>query len=299
LWEELGRAYGAQEKALTAYEKALALDPDNLSLQERLGRQYLIKNRVEDAFKHFRLALQTTAYRQDDSDAAVVDFFLARVLERKGFDRAALDRYAILINRLDTPAIAARSNPELLSLLSQPEVLYGQIGELYEKHQEYDEAIRAYELAVERAPDSFDFQSRLTRTLMAAGQAEEAQKRAQSLVTRFRASSESLKLLHEVYQKSGHEDQLVSVLTQLHKQRPADQSLIFALGDAYQQAGRLHDAETLLMNEARRGNNDGEVVRRLFNMYVERDDLEGAVRLLVNALAANPGLKNTYQRSIK
>jgi tetratricopeptide (TPR) repeat protein len=288
IYEELGKAYGAQDKALTAYERALELDPDNLQLHEKLGRQYLIKNRIDESLAHLRLALQTTEYAEDNESAAVIDFFLARVLQRKGYDRAALDQYAKLVKRLDGPSVSSHSNPELLSLLSQPEVLYGQIGELYEKHQEYDEAIRAYELAVERAPDSFDFQSRLTHTLVAAGQSDEAQKRAQSLVTRFRASPESLKLLHEVYQKLGHEDQLVPVLAQLHKERPTDQSLIFALGDAYQQAGRLHDAETLLMNEARRGDNDGEVVRRLFNMYVERDDLEGAVRLLVNALAANP-----------
>ncbi|MDB5320468.1 MAG: Tetratricopeptide 1 repeat-containing protein [Phycisphaerales bacterium] len=288
IYEELGKAYGAQDKALTAYEKALELDPDNLPLHEKLGRQYLIKNRVDESLAHLRLALQTTEYAEDNESAAVIDFFLARVLQRKGYDRAALDQYAKLVKRLDGPSVSSHSNPELLSLLSQPEVLYGQIGELYEKHQEYDEAIRAYELAVERAPDSFDFQSRLTRTLVSAGQGDEAQKRAQSLVTRFRASPDSLKLLREVYQRFGHEDQLISVLTQLRKERPTDQSLLFALGDAYKQAGRMADAEALLMNEARHGDNDGEVVRRLFTMYDERDDLEGAVRLLVNALAANP-----------
>jgi tetratricopeptide (TPR) repeat protein len=131
IYEELGRAYGAQDKALTAYEKALALDPDNLSLHERLGRQYLIKNRIDEALTHFRLALQTSDYAEDNESAAVVDFFLARALQRKGYDRAALDQYAKLVKRLEGPSISSRSNPELLSLLSQPEVLYGQIGELY------------------------------------------------------------------------------------------------------------------------------------------------------------------------
>ncbi len=289
IYEELGKAYGAQDKALTAYEKALALDPDNLTLHERLGRQYLIKNRVDDALTHFRLALQTSDYAEDNESAAVVDFFLARALQRKGYDRAALDQYAKLVKRLEGPSISSRSNPELLSLLSQPEVLYGQIGELYERHKEYDEAIRAYELAVERAPDNFDFQSRLTRSLVEGAQGDEAEKRAQSLVTRFRASPDSLKLLREVYQRLGHEDRIVAALTLLRKERPADSSLLYALAEAYKQAGRIADAETLLMAEARRGGDgDGEIVRRLFTMYDERDDLEGAVRLLLNALAAHP-----------
>lgn len=288
LYEELGRAYGAQDKALAAYERSLTLNPDNLDLQERLGRQYLIKNRPDEALMHFRLALQTTEYQNDNESAAVVDYFLARALQRKGYDRAALDRYAILVKRIDTPSLSSRSNPELLSLLSQPEVLYGQIGELYEKHQEYEEAVRAYELAVERMPENFDFQSRLTRVLVDAGKGEDAKARATSLVTRFHASPESLKLLRDVYQKLGQQDQLIGALTALRKERPNDQSLMFALADAYKQAGRMPEAEKLLLEAAKGSSNQEEIVRRLFNMYDERDDVEGAVRLLVNALAANP-----------
>jgi tetratricopeptide (TPR) repeat protein len=288
IYEELGKAYGTSDKALEALNKAAALDPDNLSLHERLGRQYLVKNRVDDAVREFRLALLTTEYQEDNESAAVVDFFLARALQRKGYDRAALDQYAKLVKRLDHPSITSRSNPELLSLLSQPEVLYGQIGELYEKHQEYADAVKAYELAVERAPDNFDFQSRLTRTLVDSGDGEEAKKRAQALVSRFRANPDSLKLLREVYQRLGNEEQIVGALTELRKERPKDQSLLFALADAQKQAGRVDEAERLLLSEAGGTGDDGEIVRRLFAMYDERNDVEGAVRLLVNALALNP-----------
>jgi tetratricopeptide (TPR) repeat protein len=290
MYEELAKAYGAQDKALAAYEKALEIDPDNCSLHERLGRQYLIKNRDDDALRHFRLALLTTDYKDDNEAAAVVDFFLARALQRKGYDRAALDRYAVLVRRLDHPgAVNARSNPELLSLLSQPEVLYAQIGELYARHKEFDDAVKAYELAVERAPDNFELQQRLTRTLVDAGQGAEAEKRAQAVVSRFRASLDSLRLLRETYQRTGHESEMVAVLTDLRKQRPKDQSLLFALSDALRQSGRQQAAEQLLLDQAReQGDDDGEILRRVFAMYDERDDVEGAVRLLVNALAANP-----------
>jgi tetratricopeptide (TPR) repeat protein len=290
VYEELGRAYGASEKALGAYEKAVALDPDNLGLHERLGRQYLIKNRVDDALLHLRLALRTAEYARDNESAAVVDFFLARALQRKGYDRAALDQYAKLVKRLDDPgSINSRSNPELLSLLSQPEVLYGQIGELYEKHKEFADAVRAYELAVERAPDNFDFQQRLTRALVSAGKGEEAEKRAQAVVSRFRASPDSLKLLRETYERTGHGGRVLDALTALRDERPGDRSLLFALADALDQAGRPADAERMLLEQAKRqGDEDGEVLRRVFGMYDRRDDVEGAVRLLVNALAADP-----------
>jgi tetratricopeptide (TPR) repeat protein len=287
--EDLAKAYGATDKALQTYERALALDPDNLSLHEKLGRQYLIKNRVDDALLHFRLATQTTDYAEDDEAAAVVDFFLARTLQRKGYDRAALDQYARLVKRLDNPSISSRSNPELLSLLSQPEVLYAQVGELYEKHQEYAEAVRAYELAAERSPDNFDYQARLTRALVNVHRGDDARRRAQDLVTRFRANADSLKLLQEVYQRTGRPGDVIEALVALRKQRPGDSSLLFALADAYKQAGRLPDAERLLLDESRKpGADSAEIIRRLFTMYDERNDVEGAARLLTNALAANP-----------
>jgi tetratricopeptide (TPR) repeat protein len=117
IYEELGRAYGAQDKALPTYEKSLALEPDNLDLQERVGRQYLIKNKVDDALLHFRLALQTTEYQEDNESAAVLDFFLATALRRKNFDRAALERYACECYRVVREA-AQRVNGQARRILA-------------------------------------------------------------------------------------------------------------------------------------------------------------------------------------
>lgn len=289
MWEELALAYGASDKAAAAYEKAIALDPDNLALHEKYGRHLFIKSKPEAALEQFRLAMQTTEYSQDSESAAVVDFFLARCLQRLGYDRAALDAYASLVKRLDRPAFELRSNPELLSLLSQPDVLYGQIGELYEKNKQFDEAVKAYELAAERASDNFDLQARLTRALASAGKGDEATRRAHELVTRFRAHPESLKLLHDVYRKLDREADVVAALTAIYKDKPDDQSILFALADAMVKANRAADAEALLLDAMKkRPDSSGEIIRRLFGMYEDRDDVEKAVRLLINALAANP-----------
>jgi tetratricopeptide (TPR) repeat protein len=143
-------------------------------------------------------------------------------------------------------------------------------------------------LTVERAPDSFEYQSKLARALLAAGRTADAEQRAQSLVTRFRASADSLSLLREVYRDAGHEDQLVDALVALRAAKPKDRSLTFALADAYKQSNRFAAAEDLLQDAAKATPDDGEIVRRIFSLYEERDDAEGAVRVLVNALAANP-----------
>jgi tetratricopeptide (TPR) repeat protein len=290
LWEELGNAYAgsSQDKAISAWSKSLDLDPDNQALHEKLGRQYLIRNRLDAALKHLRLATQTTDYKQDNEAAAVTDFFLARTLQRKGYSRAALETYARLVQRIEHPTLAIRGNAELMGLLSQPELLYGEIGELYESAGDFGEAVRAYSLAAERAPDNFDYQSKLARALVKAGRGPDAQRLAEDMVSRFRANKDSLALLHETYRQLGREDRIIDVLQGLHEKNPKDRSLLFALADALGGAGRPADAERLLFDALRQNRGDGEVLKRLFDMYEKREDLEGATRLLVTALADDP-----------
>ena len=290
IWEELGNAYGAgnQEKAMSAWTKSLDLGPDNLDLHERIGRQFIIRNKLDLALHHLRLATQTSAYKNDNEAAAVTDFFLARTLQRKGYSRAALETYARLVKRIEHPTIAFRSNPELMGLLSQPELLYGEIGELYAGAGDHAEAVRAFSLAVERAPENWDYQSKLARALVKAGRGADARRLVEELVGKFRANKDSLRLLHEVYRELGSEGQVVGVLTALHQKEPKDGFLLFALADALDAAGRSREGERLLLDALRRDPGGGDVLKRLFDFYEKHEDLEGAARLLVTALADEP-----------
>ena len=181
---------------------------------------------------HLRLALETTAYKSDSDPetAALVDYFLAKALAQKGYARAALDRYDLLLKRLQSPDSVARENPELAYLITHPELLYAQVGELYEKHGDIAEALKAYELAATRDPDNFTFQANVLRLLPAVGQGELARKRAVELVLRFHASPDSLAALKQTFAHMSHgSTALLEVLSELHRTRPQDWAIYFAL----------------------------------------------------------------------
>lgn len=278
------------DASLSALEMALKLDPDNLQLQYESGRQYLAKGDTVSAVQRLRLALQTTDYKSesDDETAALTDFFLAKALAQRGYARAALDRYDLLLKRLQQPENSARNNAELGYLIAHPEILYAQVGELYEKHGDMREALQAYELAAARDADNFDFQSSVVRLLPAVGQNDEARKKAVELVMQFHASAPSLAVLKQIYRHLGGEPATLEVLGELHRTHPDDRSLYFALLDELKIAGKSSEAERLLAASAREGNADPQVVRKLFDLYEDRDDLEGAMRLLVETLANRP-----------
>ncbi len=290
----LGKAYlgnsAANDSSIEWFEKAAQINPDNLELQTLLGRQYLARNNIPLAIEHLRLAHQTTEYKQDDDDAAVADYFLAQALQQKGYDRAALECYDLLLRRLQSPTFSIRANPELTYLVTRPELLYVRIGELYERHGEYAEALHAYELAAGRDEGNFDLQARCVRVLIAMGNADEATRRAALVVDRFRASSDSLNLLREVYQKIGREGAVVEELRRLHRAKPDDHGVLFSLADMLRQQGRERDAEELLRESAKRNPSDIEVLNRLLSIYAQRDDTAGSARLIVESIAADPRL---------
>ncbi len=288
----LGQAYTAgglaNEKSIAAYEKAAEIQPDHIVVHSELGRQYLAKDDLPRAIEHLRLATQTREYQDDDSAAAVVNFYLAKALQRAGYDRAALECYDKLIDRLQAGGLSTRSSPELAYLASQPEGLFVQVGELMEKRGRRDDAIELYQLAVAHKPDDFGFQAHLVRALSGAGRRDEATKTATDAVRRFRASRDSLELLREIFRQTGGDEAVARELSRVRRERPNDRTVLYALVDVLSTSGKPERATQILADAARETRYETDLVRRLFKLYDSAGDCESAAKLLVEGLAARP-----------
>lgn len=286
----LGAAYQGNSafdaKSIHAYEAAVRLDPGDFDTRLSLGRQYLAKEDVDLAIMHLRNAMQTSDYAYDDDAAASVDYFLARALKQGGYDRAALDRYESLLRRLRSRSLSLRRNPELNGLITRPEVVLLEIGQLHEKAERYDLAMEAYRPAAERAPENFELQARLVRLMERSGQSDAAASAAAGLVARFRASRDSLSLLQEI--AASRPGGVVAYLSRLHESRPKDRSITFALADAYRAAGQNDRAMSLLMSEWERETDDVQVTQRLLDIYLGEGNLLAAANLLIRSLANQP-----------
>jgi len=145
-------------RAQGQWEKAAAIEPDHLGLQVTLGRQQLTHAQFPAAVERLRLARQTDEYRHDDPAAAEADFLLARALQEAGYDRAALEAYERLLNRLESQPMALRRNAQSAALMAHPEALALHIAALYEKHRQYAQALTVLKSAAARNGDDFDVQ---------------------------------------------------------------------------------------------------------------------------------------------
>src|SRR5205085_1477421 len=83
-----------------------------------------------DALDHLRLGLQTKQYADDEAAAAIADYFLAKALQQQGYDRAALEQYEKLLDRLTRRTLALRSDAELSDWSARPQALFSDVARL-------------------------------------------------------------------------------------------------------------------------------------------------------------------------
>ena len=289
---DLGRAYtgpgGNPEKAIASFERAAALAPDDLEIRVELGRAYQSRGDINAAIKQFRLATQTESYKDDDPLAAVVDYRLAVALAHRGYVRASLQCYDHLLDRLEHPSSETRSTPEINYLLSRPELVYEEMGKLYEKLGDFSNAFQAYAQVADASPNDFDLQARQARMLVKLGRNNEATAAAADLVRKFHASGESIKLLRKTYADTGKDADFTDALRKLHRGDPNDRAILFALADTLASSGKVDEARDLLSRAIDRRDGDVEIVQRLYDLYSQQDRVIDAARLIIRVTAAHP-----------
>jgi tetratricopeptide (TPR) repeat protein len=296
---ELARLYlsmnASGDQAAEALERAADLKPDDLQTQTDLGRVYLARGDMDRALKHLRLALQTTEYRQDDDSAAITDYYLAQTLQKQGYDRAALDEYTRLLDRMQHAPESVHGNSDLDYWMSRPDLLYAEVARLYEKQGEPQDALAAYQLVAEHSPDDLETQAHIVRLLMEVGRRDEAAHDAINQVVRTHASPPSLALLREAYQ--GDNSGAVTAMRRLYRQHPDDRSVLFALVDLLETGGQSSEAQHMLTKVVnattdRQGAGDTQVLRKLFDELSNQGKTIEAAKLLVETSARRPDAVN-------
>ncbi|MDB5328970.1 MAG: cellulose synthase subunit BcsC [Phycisphaerales bacterium] len=285
----LGNSASFDDHSIEVLEQAAALEPDHLDLQSDLGRQYMAKGDTVSGLRHLRLALATSQYRTDPAQATLAEFFLAAALIGEGYERAALEVYQRLAERLASPNLAIRMRPEVALLAEHLDEINGQIAALLVRQGRNDEAAALLAREIERNPVTFDLRVSQVHTQLAGGHTADAARSATAAVVKFNASPDSVTLLREAYRAAGHESQAAETLAQLHHEHPKNRALFFALLDVLRADHREAEATRLLEQAAAASPEDVEILRQRFEMLRGRDAM-GATRLLVEAVAARPDL---------
>lgn len=289
---QLAKAYLAAslpDKAMKAFERAVAIKPDWLEAQHDLARLQ-VRYSPDRALRTLIIATKTHDYATNDGAAAAVDYDLARLLQQNGHERAAIEQYEKLLWRLSRKSLSIRGNPQVAALARRPEPLQVELARLYERRGKYAAAISLYQKIAETAPDAFEPQARLVRVQLAAGEADKARQRAGELVRKFRASPPSIELLRDVYRADGADGdaRALQELQKLQQGSPDDQSITLALVELLAAQGREADAESLIASAATQGRPNIALLRRLVRLGLKRGDASASARAIVAATVRAP-----------
>jgi tetratricopeptide (TPR) repeat protein len=292
LHEMLGTQYQgndtSDDRSITAFENAAKIDPDHLDLQVNLGRQYLAGGKTSLGIEHLLLALQTTAYGQDDPADAEAELFLSNALEQQGYNRAALTLLERLSVRLNNPGMAMRAEPAMALLLDHPEEVMLRIGLLQQKRGHNAEALAAYQSVAQSNPSDVDLQGRMIEVLAAMGRHDEAAQRASDLMVQLQGRDPSLQLLRTAMRDAGGDLAVSEVLGRLYQQHPNIPQLLFDRVDLLHSLNRGEEADRALADAAAVHGDDLELAAHRFHALAGRGDRTEAARFIIQITARHP-----------
>jgi tetratricopeptide (TPR) repeat protein len=174
-------------------------------------------------------------------------------------------------------------------LLARPDLLRLQIADSFEKVGRYEQALKAYEAALEQNPDDLGLRARAVRALLALGRADDAIARAADGVGRGGAGQPALDLLRQGCEAAGRKGEAVEQLQRLRRKRPRDLGVVLALADVLRAEGRPGEAFELLRPFADASPPRAEAVRRMYDCAADTDDTGmAAARFLVGWSARHP-----------
>lgn len=256
---------GDLNEAIWSLERAIHFDPQSAYLNLELANLYLIKKDMHKALKVVQgildkapeniqaLTLAGKIYQQQNDTAAAQSVY-EKVLARDGAD------------------------PNIYLFL----------GRLYWDSNDMANAGRVFRKMVARFPDSYVAHYFHGKVLVTQGEEALAEKAfLKSLALEPSLEEPRFELL-KIYEKGKKSDKIVQVYQDIIANNPENYNAALGLAQHYRQAGKDKDADVILSELGRRAAADGDVIKTVFEYFLEPKDYEGAVWAIKGMLIGAP-----------
>ena len=236
------------EQALAYCRKALAIDPDDYELRFQYGCELRTRGETKKALKEIERAVQVDAARQQPALLAQMYFTLATLYEDEGELVQAADAYTQVCRLLD----ASRAFPTQLLDDDQRnrEIArtYERLGRVWLRAGEFNKAVRAYRQAQQKDPTRaarLDFH--LAELYAARKDYAPAYRHLRNYLATRPGGVEPYRLLVDVLRGLGREKEIVPALEAASKADPFNLPLKFLLARQYAASGGADRAEKIYL----------------------------------------------------
>lgn len=238
----LDRTDEAVEYAL----KAAELDPSDRLLLRRWGLRLESRGDRPGALRLLERAAEAPGLRKESADFVRLSNRLGRLYTDTGQYEKAADAFALVLEALQEPERYLLDQRTHRLLLGRPQDTYEKFGRAFLKAGRAEDAIRAFQLAQEAAPEEGRFSYNLAQVYASTKQYEKALEELKKYFDEglSNQTDEPYKLLAVVLEELGRGDELIGILEDQAERSPNNSTLQYFLADWYLQNGDLEKAES-------------------------------------------------------
>ena len=272
-------AAGERAKALASYDKAAELDPFNLRATLGAGHVLLLDRRPKDALARFRAVI--------GADRSAHEHTPVFPGERPLLEQAKLGAIESMIALGD-----AKDAPPLIQSIvkdhpDDPEIAVWQ-GRVDQALDRPDVAIQDFQRAIDLAPDQAGGYVGLARLYFHLGRIDEANAVLDRAAKKIRDMSRVHEIRAEIATQAGKPDVAVDEYRKALETSPNDKQLLFQLGRALREAGRLDEASQTLDRVAKIDPTMPGLALERGLIFEARGTPEQAVKMYEHALEEEP-----------
>lgn len=256
---------GDSEGAIEMLKAAIALDASSVQLKQSLATLYFLDKRFEEADRLVSLVL---AAQPDNVEALTLKGRLKQE-QKKYFE--ALEAYE-----------------RVLKLSPEQQNIYLLVGGLYLQEGQFEQAQRVYDDMLARFPSAYAGHFFLGKSFAKQGRHADAEAAFEKTLELQPDLLEPRLELVKLYQKSKQTAKLNHAYAQILERFPQNIDAGFGLGLHYYHTGRKAEAAGIFRELGQRSTHDGNVVRKLVDLYLDKETYADADIILSGMLPGAP-----------
>jgi tetratricopeptide (TPR) repeat protein len=255
-FNNLGNSYSVvndTDRALSALEKAVEINPLLAESRSNLGSIYLKKDRIEDAIRELRAALEINpndAKTHNNLGNAYVkkeqwNEAISEYTESLGLDPNFVNAHRNLASAYCKKEMFSQAIAELrqaITLEPKDSSLYSQLGEVYSQKGDFEEAIGQYEKALKIKGDSAEAYYGMAVCYNKQGLPENEIESYQKALAIKPDMAAALMNLGNAYCKKQKYDTAIGLYKRAKLVKPNDAAICYNLGMAYLNNGSYEQA---------------------------------------------------------
>jgi len=280
---------GSENRARLSAERALAINPADLTCHYILGRLLDRDEKTDQALRQYRMALKCPADSGSKIYRTLTHYYLGTLLEQDGYYAAALEQLIAFEQNLQQLGDNALENPELSTIIQlNGKLIALRIAKVHAILGRYGPAADALKTAYEQSGKDPALRGEYIRMLVRAGRINEAAEEARRFCRESEDKAPAVELLLAVYIFAGQPQQGLDVVEEIIAEQPGDVKLNLLYVDALFSVHQYEKAWNVLNGVMVRFPNAPEVSWKLIKLERVRQNWSSWLRSLAQTLAQRP-----------